>query len=152
MTKLQQIRKEAVERHERLLAYLDAHSAVLHPLLEEIEKLEPHRIDVDDGYTNLNITGDKHKLNAVFGLLRRHGFMPAERPKAGNSSYSTFFRNPDDASAPTLWLSFSSTQCRRVKVGSRTRTIEEDIYETVCDEQEYPEVKPSAEVVDEMPF
>lgn len=35
------------------------------------------------------------------------------------------------------YLSFSSSVCRRVKVG--TRTVEQDVYETVCDEITMPE-------------
>lgn len=139
MSKLQQLRKEAVERHEKLLTYIDTYAAVLNPILEEVEKLDPQRVDVDDGYTNLNIIGDKHKLNAIFGILRRHGYAPDHRPKAGQSSYCEFFRRSDSESEPTIWLSFSSTQCRRVKTGTVTRTVTEDVYETVCDEQEFPE-------------
>lgn len=39
------------------------------------------------------------------------------------------FRHPDGAS---VWLSFSSSVCVRVQVG--TRTVEEPIYEIQCEE------------------
>jgi hypothetical protein len=38
-----------------------------------------------------------------------------------------------------IWLAFSSTVCRRVKIG--TKTVEQDVYETVCDELTLPEAK-----------
>lgn len=61
--------------------------------------------------------------------LRRSGFVPDARPKVKDTSFQTHFRQTDGA---TVWLSFSSSVCKRVQVG--TRTVEEPIYEVQCEE------------------
>lgn len=143
MNKLQQLRKEVIEKHEALLKYIDSQIAVA-PLLDDADKLEPTSLYIENGWTSLSVTGDKHKLNAVFGMLRRHGWQTATRPEKGQSQYNAFFYKGGHSGS--VYLSFSSTQCRRVKVGTRTKEITEDIYETVCDEQEFPapDTKPAA--------
>lgn len=150
MNKLQQIRKEAIEHHQRLLAFIDSKLEEYAPLLEEIEKLEPTSVSVDEGYLSINITGDKHKLNAVFGVLRRRGYEPNSRPEPKSSTYVTYFQKQNVSGL--IFFNFSSTQCRRVKTGTRTREVTEDVYEIVCDEQEYPHVAPVATCADEVPF
>jgi hypothetical protein len=131
------------------MAYFDEHAAIFGPLFDEVEKLNPQNVYVEDGYGNISVTGDRHALNAAFAILRRHGYQTDERPEKGKSQYTAFFRKEK---APTIYFNFSSTQCRRIKTGSRERTITEDIYETVCDEMEFPEVKQTQEVADELHF
>lgn len=132
MNKLQQLRKDIIEQHERKLAYLDKQAAVLGPLLDEMEKFDPTSIYVEDGYCSIAVTGDRHKLNAAFGTLRRHGLKTSDRPEKGQSQYMGTFTKPEESGL--VFLNFSSTQCRRVKVGTRTKEVTEDIYEVVCDE------------------
>lgn len=154
MNKIQELRAEAIKRHERLMAYLDAQEKVLGPVFEELSKLEPTALDVEPSYATCCLTGDRHKLNAAFGVLRRHGFEPGSRPEAKQSQYATFFTRKNDVGLYTeMFFQFSSTQCRRVKVGTRTKTVEEDVYETVCDEQEYPErAEQKEDEAQELPF
>jgi hypothetical protein len=141
MNKLQELRAELVKQHEKRLAYIDRQMAILGPLLDDVEKLNPTHIYVDEGCANISLTGDKHVLAAAFKALRARGLNTSSRPEKGQSTYSAFFHPEGDSLNDCMvWLSFSSTQCRRVKVGTRTKTVEEDVYETVCDEQEYPEV------------
>lgn len=137
MNKLQQLREEQVKKHERVLAFIDSKMPEYGPLLDEFEKLEPTLVNAEDGYIDIHLAGDKHQLNAAFGILRRRGFEPNSRPEPKSSTYSAIFRKED--SAGMVFFHFSSTQCRRVKTGTRTREVTEDVYEMVCDEQEYPE-------------
>lgn len=137
MNKLQQIRADAIKKHEKVLAFIDSKMAEYGPLLEEFEKLEPTLVDADNGYISIHLTGDKHQLNAAFALLRRRGYEPNSRPEPKSSTYATYFTKEG---VPGLVLfNFSSTQCRRIKTGTRTREVTEDVYEIVCDEQTYPE-------------
>lgn len=150
MNKIQQLRKEAIEKHERLMAYYDAQEAHFSPLFDDIEKLNPQNIYVEDGYGNICISGDRHALNAAFGILRRHGYTTESRPEKGKSQYTAFFSKDG---GPMIYFNFSSTQCHRVKTGTQERTIIVDIYETVCDEQEFPETsRDTEEVANDFPF
>lgn len=137
MNKLQQLRDEAIKNHAEVLAFIDSKMAEYGPLLDEFEKLEPTLVQADNGYISIHLAGDKHQLNAAFAILRRRGYEPNARPEPKSSTYSTYFQKEDVTGL--VFFNFSSTQCRRVKTGTRTREVTEDVYEIVCDEQEYPE-------------
>jgi hypothetical protein len=137
VNKLQKLRDELVEKHKETLAFIDSKMDEYGPLLDEFEKLETTLVTADDGWISIHVVGDKHQLNAAFAMLRRRGYEPNSRPEPKSSTYSTFFQKED---VPGLvFFNFSSTQCRRVKTGTRTREVTEDVYEIVCDEQEYPQ-------------
>lgn len=88
-------------------------------------------------YIGLNIyaAGDKHDLAGVIRALRVNGFkLEGEPPAKSTPSWTGFFYNLARA---CIYVSFSSKVCRRVKVG--TKMIEQDVYETVCDETTLPE-------------
>lgn len=151
MNKLQQLRKDTIEHHEKVLAFIDSKMEEYTPIIEQLEALELGYLSVDEGYISLSLTGDKHKLNAAFGILRRHGYLPNERPEPKSSTYSTYFQK--EGVTGLVFFNFSSTQCRRVKTGTVTKEITEDVYEIVCDEQDHSQVA-STEVpaAVEMPF
>lgn len=136
MSKLQQLREQVIKKHARVLAFIDSKMSEYGPLLDEFEKLEPTLVDANDGYISIYLAGDKHQLNAAFGILRRRGFEPNSRPEPNSSTYGTYFQK--EGAPGLIFFNFSSTQCRRVKTGTRTREVTEDVYEIVCDEQEYP--------------
>lgn len=83
--------------------------------------------------TNLDVscTGDSKKLAAVVRIFRTAGFSSnAEKPKKGDTSWYAYF---DSHESPIrIWFCFSSSVCRRIKVG--TKMVETDIYETQCGE------------------
>lgn len=80
-----------------------------------------------------SFTGDAHRLAAVVRLLRVNGFLfTAARPVKGATSWSSFF-NKENVDI-SFHLTFSSSTCRRVQVG--TETVERPIYETRCGEEE----------------
>jgi hypothetical protein len=95
--------------------------------LEEMD-IEP-RFDPDIKLITLNFAGDGPKLGKVWGELRRAGYTSDTRPKKGDTQFSGWFTK-DNYVAIAVY--FTSTLCRRIKVG--TKTVEQDIYETICGE------------------
>jgi hypothetical protein len=132
--KLQVIKKELIQKHEDLMESIEASETVTGPLLDEFEKLTPTNVYFEGECLNISLTGDKHKLLAAIRILRRHGYKADKAPEDKSPNYYAFFHKEDSM---IVWFSFSSTKCRRIKVG--TKTVEQDIYETVCDEQEFPQ-------------
>lgn len=125
--------KDALALTERRARWARYRNELL-PMVRAFQKLNatfyfPDTLDV-------SIYGDKHTLAAAVRIFRTHGFSTAsEPPKKGDSTWSVFYsKNDCDL---RWWFRFSSSVCRRVKVG--TRTVEQDVYETVCDEITMPE-------------
>lgn len=97
------------------------------------------RVDVDSDL-NLHVSGDTHRLAAIVRALRTRGFKSqSDAPEKGKSSWYARFRHEDCST--DIWLAFSSTVCRRVKVGTKLEEV--DVYDTVCDELVLPEQKSS---------
>lgn len=113
------------------LKKIGKHKAAWQAVLDAIEDIEIHHVWFDGSELNLSVAGGGSLLAAVMRPLRRLGFEPDSRPKAGDPSFSTRFRN---GSGAVVYLTFSSKVCRRVQVG--TKMVETPIYEVVCDERE----------------
>ena len=123
--------KETRTRGERVAAYYDEHRPRIVAVAQALGKLEDKiiRVDVTAESVDIYISGDRHVLKAAFGALRRLEYHPDSRPDAKpEPTFSTWFRHPDHSCK--FWLSFSSTQCTRVKVGSKMEEV--NVYETVC--------------------
>jgi hypothetical protein len=122
--------EEAIEIDLKRKATLDKFQEAWKALLAEI-KVELTRVSFDSMSLGIHFAGTKHELEAVWGTLRRFGFEPPEhRPKAKDSSYNgLFIRETDNCK---VYLFFSSTVCRQVKVGMKM--VEQPVYETVCGE------------------
>lgn len=125
--------KDALAVNERRALWSRYRDELL-PMVRALQKLNatiyfPNSLDVA-------ISGDKHTLAAAVRIFRTHGFSTLNSPpKKGSSSWTAFYEKHD---CELRWyLSFSSSVCRRVKVG--TCTVEQDVYETVCDEITLPE-------------
>ena len=80
---------------------------------------------------DLSFSGDAAKLAAIVRILRTSGFTTSsERPKAGETTWYARYVHPE---CPTnVWLYFTSSVCKRVKIG--TKMVEQDVYETQCDD------------------
>jgi hypothetical protein len=112
------------------LAYARKHGKQLRAVIKALEKAEC-------GLTNaymcasdmtVSVNGNIHQLALAWKALRRVGFKcESSRPKGLASSWSGWFRSPSEAQ---IFLQFSSTVCKRVKVGERTVT--EPVYEIQC--------------------
>ena len=84
-----------------------------------------------DGDLCLSLSGSRADLTRLWRILREHQWTCiGERPTDNSSYWSGFFDRPDIAYKPRIYLSFSSTVCRRVKIGTRTQEV--DVYETTC--------------------
>ena len=82
---------------------------------------------------DIRFAGDGDRLAEVWGLLRRAGWkLGTNPPKKGDTSFSGIWSHQSDHRLADLWMSFSSTVCRRVQVG--VRMVEQPIYEVQCGE------------------
>ncbi len=119
------------ERSDRIARYYDIHRSEIFAVAKSLRKIDDKvvRAEVADDCVDLSVSGDRHVLNAVFGAFRRLGYEPDERPATPEPTFSTYFRHPNHGCK--LWLNFSSSTCRRVKIGTKTKEV--DIYETVCE-------------------
>lgn len=130
-----ELKKDAVSLQERRLLWRQ-HKATLAPIVAKALALNgrvafPNSLDI-------HLSGDKHALAEMVRVLRTRGFSTANSPpKKGDNIWSAFFRK--DGIPFDIWFSFSSTVCRRVKVG--TKMVEQDVFETVCDELTLPETE-----------
>jgi len=110
-------------------------------LFRALEEMDiPPTFDGDYDYMGLSFTGDGKKLGDVWGLLRRNGYKTDARPQKGDTTFYAFWEHERLAK---IFMNFTSSVCRRVKVG--TRMVEQDIYETQCGE--LPEIDAPATAV-----
>jgi hypothetical protein len=103
-------------------------SAMLVPIVNAMAKLqiEPRLTTTS---LDFSFTGDAEKLAAAMRILRTGGWeFRAERPKHGDTSWSTYFSHKD--CGLQIWFAFYSSVCRRVQVGTEFKEV--PIYETVC--------------------
>lgn len=145
MKTITELRADALAQHAQRLDVLGRIERHYDVLAAELAELEPHAY-VDSFDLNVLFTGSQQALQKAFKILRSKGFVPDERPKEKDTKFHTYFRHPDGAS---VWLSFSSSVCVRVQVG--TRTVEEPIYEIQCEEPT-PVVAAVVDPETEMPF
>jgi hypothetical protein len=98
------------------------------PVVNALQRIgiEPTLAD----YVMVSTTGDAARLAKVIRILRCAGFtFSGDRPKAGDTSWNTWFRHPD--CHVSIFFCFTSSVCRRVKVGTVMQEV--DVYETRCD-------------------
>lgn len=98
-----------------------------------IEVLEAMGCDCRISMSGIDVSrsGNKKDLQAVFRAMRLAGFSPTHRPEANDTYYSAFFYPLHEGIKP-IWLSFSSTVCRRVQVGTELKEV--PVYEIQCEE------------------
>lgn len=118
-------------------------------LFRQLESLDiDMQFCADSYYIALRFSGDGEKLKTVWGILRRAGFNTRQRPEKGDTGFNAFWSREGFSE---LFMCFSSSLCRRVKVG--TKLVEQDVFETQCGE--LPEIEaPTTDltVVDDVPF
>ena len=122
---------ETRKTHETVLAMIDKYGDLFGHVIEAMPKDTVVNTWADILEFNVAVAGDKHEFAAAIRALRVNGFKTDEEPPAKNEpSWCGHFERVDGA---RMYLSFTSKSCRRVKVG--TKMVEEDVYETVCNEQ-----------------
>ena len=122
-----------LERFATRLEEFRKHTKHYEHLLAELDMLDHFGtgVCVASNTFDIRFTGPKQHLIEVFKVLRREGYNSEVKAKEGEPSYSAFWTHKN---RPSIWVSFSSKSCRRVKIG--TKMVEQDVYETVCDEVE----------------
>ncbi len=108
---------------------------VVHPIVLAFESFATSLSYSDT--LNIGVCGTKDALLRAWRILRQHDFecAPTEKPQPGQNQWSSYWTHK--GSGIRVWLMFTSTQCVRKKVG--TKTVEQDVYEVVCD-AEYPQM------------
>ena len=82
-----------------------------------------------EGTIDVRATGSKETLVAIIRVLRKHGWETDAKPVDNEPSFMAFYGHED--SEFRVWFNFSSTVCRRVKVGTELKEV--PIYEVVCE-------------------
>ena len=80
---------------------------------------------------DINMTGGKRELTGLFRTLRRAGFKPNRRPAANDTSFTTFWGHSDPG-VKEVWVNFTSSVCKRVRVGTEMKEV--PVYEVQCSE------------------
>lgn len=108
--------------------YYKTHELQIIALLANVESLPVLRASIDTTSMDLSIAGDKEVLKQTWNKLRTMGYETSEVPEEDSTGFSCWWYKEDE---PTIWLSFSSTVCKRVKVGTETQEV--DVYEVQCE-------------------
>lgn len=98
-----------------------------------VDKLEALDIEpsFSSSYVYAGFSGDKAKLTEVVRALRASGFKSTDaRPKKGDATYSAWFRRIDGEVTSSVYLSFTSSVCQRVQVGTKMEEV--PVYEVRC--------------------
>lgn len=87
-------------------------------------------VSIDTSSTSLDISyaGDKLVMQGIFKAFRKLGYTSTSRPKDSESQFTCYWEHKD--SDMRIWLRFSSTVCKRVKIGTKMQEV--DVYETRC--------------------
>lgn len=141
-----------VERSQSASKNAKAFKQTVDAVPELFRRFEDLDIDVgfnlDNSYINFSFTGDGDKLTTVWKALRRYGYNTLARPVKGDTTFHAFWKRDG---LVELFMSFSSSMCRRVKVGTKMEEV--PVYETQCGE--LPEIEPPTNAVveaDDVPF
>jgi len=101
-------------------------------LFQALYDVDPNiniKANSNDGEFDIRFAGDSGVYRWVYSTLREHGWEPEDRISDDTRNYFTTWYRKEGL--PSLYVTFSSTVCQRVQVG--TRTVEEPIYELVCE-------------------
>lgn len=130
---LQQLKERLVSESEALTkqaSWYHSNKAEIGRVAQGLSKINVQNATVVGLCVDLSIAGDKHTLNAIFAAFRKLGYEPTDRPgDKPSASFSCHWEHPTEDAR--FWLYFSSTQCTRIKTG--TKMVEQVVYETVCE-------------------
>ncbi len=115
------------------------------PVIERLAALGSEPYIYNDSFFYAALSGDVHTLTDAIRALRVGGFKSSEKPERKSATFTSVYRHPEAKLG--ILLAFSSSVCRRVKVGTKTETV--DVYEVQCGESD--EFKAEG-AVDDVPF
>jgi len=122
--------KTSAETLEYMTERLDKVSA----LLDDLENSNIKIVNLSGSYScfELSFTGNREDYVKFLRICGEHGIRRHKLPESGEKLSSVYgFMEGDDLK---LYVSFSSTVCEWVKVG--TKMIEQDVYDVVCKSEE----------------
>ena len=109
--------REEIDKIEVALAGLD-------------EKFVGARIDPTNTSIDLSYSGDAELLHSIFLMLGKIGYRAGTRPgDLPQTSFNTYFTK--EGVKLRIWLAFTSTVCKRVKIGEEM--VKQDIYAISCE-------------------
>ena len=120
---------EDKKRHDGVINDLFANEKLYDDILDALRAAKIVTVSTFYGLS-VSVSGDANSLQAIFVGLRRLGLKPRVRPEAGETTYESGWCDAKGDSK--LWLHFTSTQCVKVQVGTKTTTVEQPIYGVVC--------------------
>ena len=126
--------KSDKEYYRNKREYYRTHKEAIKQLASELTLLLPKDTPVTgacDGYNiTVRVAGGPAELKSIFRAFRKLGYDPSARPGIKpEESFSSYFRREEGG--PEFYLYFSSTICKRIKIGSKM--VEQAVYETVCE-------------------
>jgi len=118
-------------QYQRRLRWLAKHSDELAQIIDELNQWGEFTFTYAGDYQphlDIRFTGDKRLFKRVYTNLLMRGCGEGVKPTAGSDSYSSFMCRHEDNFY--VWISFSSTECKRVQVG--VKMVEQPVYELQC--------------------
>jgi hypothetical protein len=130
---IQQANKAARENARSINGVIKRDAKRVTEIIKSLQRagVKPYNVTVDYSSYNVWITGTRADLDIMFGVLRRAGLRPSRRPEEKNTYYATFWYW-DESESGYVFVTFSSTSCKRVQVGTKMEEV--PVYETVCEE------------------
>lgn len=130
---IQQANKAARESARNINNIIKRDAKRVTEIIKSLQRagINPISVHVDYSSYNVSITGTRAELDIMFGVLRRAGLKPGRRPEEKKTYYATFWYW-DESESEYIFVSFSSTSCKRVQVGTKMEEV--PVYETVCEE------------------
>lgn len=123
---LEQVEKRLVRQASRLERFEQGKEHFL-PMCAELQQIEEVTISLDyDWDLHVQFAGGKALLKRVLTIVYRHKFAPTSWP---DKTATSWFVSCEKGFV-SFYLSFSSTECQRVKVGTRMQEV--DVFETRC--------------------
>ena len=117
-----------LSRHASELSDLDANMVSIQNVGDLISPLEGYVSGWYDGDVCINFTGDSECYKALHRTLRNGGYSTDDTPPERKPSFCMYFNH--EGGGPRVYVTFSSTVCVRVKVG--TEMVEQDVFEIEC--------------------
>ena len=131
MKMIQEANRNARESAKSQAAVIKRDSKRVGQIVKALQRASVNvsNVSVDCSGYNISVLGSRADLDVMFGVLRRAGLTPSQRPQEKQAYYSAFWHFDELAH---IWVMFSSTSCKRVQV--RTEMQEVPVYETVCED------------------
>ena len=125
---------DALNRVRKERASWDHGSKLMVPVLQKFKELGADPRYSGGDWVHVSLSGDAHAIADGVRILRTAGWKTdSAKPTRNSPQWSAFFSH-ENVIGMSIYFSFSSSVCRRVKVGTETKTV--DVYEVQCGESD----------------